>query len=663
MAEMTLPQIKVTTEDVPIEFNGEVIYFPAGTSDEEITNVLDLEQQKLDQEKSNIPAPAPLKTGEYSPLKEGFRSAGQGLTFGFADELEALIRTGSINSDEYKAVRDEIRGKQQQFGEEFPVTATLAEIIPSLALPFGLVKTIGSKLGMGAVQKGLQSSSLGSRVGTGAGVGGGAGAITGVGTAEEMSDIPENVAIQGTIGAIGAPVLGEALRFGGTALRTLGQKFGLGDANKSATKTLADILAKDEIDPADIPKLLAEYKKLGVSSATIADLGDNLKQLGFVVQATPGVGKKQTKEFLEERGRNIPDEITTGLINKSKVESDVFGYNYVKKLTQRQKEQAEKLYPEAYNKSLLAKDFKPFLDRDIFKEAYEKAVKRADVYGEKLPTLEQIKSSDYIPTNVLHQVKIGLDRVVEGETDKVTGKITALGNDVQTVRKQFNDLIKKNNPDYKKANAKFADESKIRDAHSLGEQAGNKKLTTDELLDKLGKMNLDEKESFRVGLISQIKEKLSNFKGGDFERSVFGSDKQRQALRQAFPDSESYSAFVKQLELQRGLKDTQQQILGGSQTKARDIATSEVADVADIATGGKTGLLRVLTRMIKSNVLGDKQGDILRKQLLSPDPKVQNEAIQSLLNLQNQASQGLLGGGSSLIPAQSAGTSSGLLMD
>ena len=67
--------------------------------------------------------------------------------------------------------------------------------------------------------------------------------------------------------------------------------------------------------------------------------------------------------------------------------------------------------------------------------------------------------------------------------------------------------------------------------------------------------------------------------------------------------------------------------------------------------------------MIKSNVLGDKQGEILRKQLLSPDPKVQNEAIQSLLDLQNQASQGLLGGGSSLIPAQAAGTSSGLLMD
>ena len=50
----------------------------------------------------------------YNPLVETARAVGQGATFGNLDELEAALRTGSISSDEYIKLRDQLRGQQKQ---------------------------------------------------------------------------------------------------------------------------------------------------------------------------------------------------------------------------------------------------------------------------------------------------------------------------------------------------------------------------------------------------------------------------------------------------------------------------------------------------------------------------------------------------------------------
>ena len=136
-----------------------------------------------------------IKNGEYSDASgavtkegkqpnpkinkftEGVRSFVGGLTFSYADEIEAALRSGSINSDEYKMLRDRLRNQQTQFGEENPYLKT------------GLTKALGG------ATKYLTNAVKGS-LGKGAGYG----AAYGTGAAEEQEDMLTSGALGSVLG-------------------------------------------------------------------------------------------------------------------------------------------------------------------------------------------------------------------------------------------------------------------------------------------------------------------------------------------------------------------------------------------------------------------------------------------------------------------------------
>ena len=65
----------------------------------------------------------------------------QGLTYGFADEIEALAKSLIDNKVDYKTARNEIRAKLNAYKEQNGAEALSAEmagaILPSIALIFG----------------------------------------------------------------------------------------------------------------------------------------------------------------------------------------------------------------------------------------------------------------------------------------------------------------------------------------------------------------------------------------------------------------------------------------------------------------------------------------------------------------------------------------------
>lgn len=123
----------------------------------------------------------------YSAGAEAARSAGQGLTLGFADELEAALRTGAISGAEYEKLRNQLRNQQASFKEDYPKTALATELAGGLALPAGMVlkagkavpsmyKTIATGAGLGGAQgygSNTSEESAASDVLLGAGLGGG----------------------------------------------------------------------------------------------------------------------------------------------------------------------------------------------------------------------------------------------------------------------------------------------------------------------------------------------------------------------------------------------------------------------------------------------------------------------------------------------------------
>jgi hypothetical protein len=137
----------------------------------------------------NVTAKAPT---EYSMPAETARAAGQGLTFGFADELEAALRSGAISGKDYEAIRNDLRAKQEQFALENPKTALGSEIAGGLVAPLGALK-------YAAKAPSILRSAM-----TSAGYGG----LQGAGKSTDTENLAGDVITGTTLGGVGGAALG-----------------------------------------------------------------------------------------------------------------------------------------------------------------------------------------------------------------------------------------------------------------------------------------------------------------------------------------------------------------------------------------------------------------------------------------------------------------------
>jgi hypothetical protein len=593
----------------------------------------------------------------YSGAAETTRTAAQGLTFGFADELEAALRSGAISGKEYESIRDRLRAQQAQYNIDNPGFSTPLELLGGMAMPFGLLK--GLKGTSGATQAAVTGETLGGQIARGTGVGAATGALTGAGTAEK--DTLQNAAVTGAVGGVLGGTLPVAIKGAGSMIRGALNAAGIGDQTTAANKILANTLNKDNLTPDEAQAALAELQRLNVPRPVLADISKSLQDLSYAAYVVPSSQKGATARFLESRMIDQPSDVVKGLVDRAGLGKNVNGYEYLDLLAKNQQAAASAKYPLAYEKAVDARDFRKYVDRPVFQDAYKEAQRRAGVYGDTLPDLEQIRNAQFVPTNVLHQIKIGLDRVVEKEIDPVTGKMTSYGRDVSNVKREFNDLIKEKNPIYAKANQEFADNERIRSSFQSGQKY--QKMEDKEVLNNLKKMNDSEKEAFRLGMMADVNSRLDNFKGGDFTRQIFKSDKQKSLLRYAFTDNAQYDKFVKYVDALGQQIKTNRTIMGGSQTGER-LATSEglggtAAVAQSLASGGLTGGAMQLLRQgaARAKGISGETSAELQKRLFATDPIEQARILQELKLRTQRKPVGLVPGSAAI------GTTTGLLGD
>jgi hypothetical protein len=408
---------------------------------------------------------------------------------------------------------------------------------------------------------------------------------------------------------------------------------GVGDQPGAASKMIMNRLQKDDLTPDEAQQVLDELRRIGVPNPTIADLGKSLRDLAYAGYVVPSKAKGATEAFLESRLIDQPNDIVKTLAKKANLSENVNGYEYLNTLIRNQANEAKSAYPKAYSKAVDARDFRKYVERPVFQQAYDEAVKRAGVRGETLPDLEQIRNAQFVPTDVLHQIKIGLDRIVESQTD-ITGKVTAYGRDVSQVRREFNDLIKAKNEDYRLANAKFADSERIQDAFVTGQKY--QRLDPKEAMDKLKKMNPAEKESFRLGMMADINDRLANFKGGDFSRQIFKSPKQKSLLRYAFEDEGKFNEFSKVVSALEDQSKTAKNIIRGSPTGERLATGESAAELGQLAqtyaTRGMTGVAMDLVRqgLARTRGISAETSEELQRRLFATDPVEQRAILDEL---------------------------------
>ncbi len=139
-------------------------YIKAGKLDK--VSTAGLEEIAKQQGASTAPSASVVAPVPYSPTAETVRSAAQGLTFGFADELEAALRSGRISGPEYEKIRDELRAQQAQFSQEQPIRAGGTEFASSMLAPAGIATKPVTR-GSGFLMDVLLGSGMGGLTGAG----------------------------------------------------------------------------------------------------------------------------------------------------------------------------------------------------------------------------------------------------------------------------------------------------------------------------------------------------------------------------------------------------------------------------------------------------------------------------------------------------------------
>lgn len=593
----------------------------------------------------------------YSGIAETARSFGQGLTFGTLDEMEAALRTGSISGPEYEKQRNLLREQQKQFGMEYPYIKTPVELAGGFAMPLGFAKWVAKAAP--EVQAMLTGESLLGQAGRGAAIGATTGALSGMGYAEKDTGAEAGIgALFG--GAVGGTVP-LVIKGATTVIKNVLNANGIGDQALASNKMLASYMQKDNLTPQEAQMALDELRRIGVPNPVIADLGKNLKDLAYSAYVVQSKAKGPTEQFLENRLIDQPNDIVRGLVDKAGLAKNVNGYEYLTSLAENQASAASAAYPQAYKLAIDANPFRKYVDRPVFLKAYQEAVDRAGVYGDTLPDLSVIRNAQSVPTDILHQIKMGLDRVINKNTDAVTGKVTPYGTDVIKVKNEFNDLIKANNPAYAQANAEFADYATIQKAFQLGQKYQS--VDVKEAAAKLKAFNDAEKEAFRLGMMADINKRVGDFKGGDFSRQVFKSDNQKLLVRYAFDDQQKYNEFSQYVKALGEQSKTAKTVLGGSPTAGRLAAQDQAGDIAQMAqsaaTGNLTGLVMAGAKSMlsKAKGIGTETSEQLQKRLFSVDPIEQRAILIELNRRANKRPTGLLSGAAGL------GTSTGILGD
>lgn len=160
--------------------------------------------------------------GKFDIYRDIARAAGQGLTLGFGDEMEAAVRS-AFGDTPYSEIVKEIRGDIKQFKDESPAVAYGAEILASMITGgVGTARAIGTTVGREAIKR----ASL---------AGGAEGAIYGAGTGETAGQRITGATIGAPVAAVTAG-LGQkympALQEGAKSMLkrgyplTMGQAFG-----------------------------------------------------------------------------------------------------------------------------------------------------------------------------------------------------------------------------------------------------------------------------------------------------------------------------------------------------------------------------------------------------------------------------------------------------
>lgn len=524
-------------------------------------------------------APGREKTGALSAAAQG---VGQGMTFGFSDEIEGAVRGGvdaltsdKTFSDAYGERVGAARERQSNAAEDNPAAFYGGEIGSALLVPGGLARA-----GIRGATARAADLGLGARSAAAAREGAAYGAAYGTGTAE--GGIPERVAgaVGGALtgGAIGAAVPG-AVDLGGALLRRGTQPFrGYTNPEGVASEKMAEALARDMGSSGAPRDIAAAGNRLDVRGQAAADNpnmmladlgGENTRRLLRQAGDMPNDNVQRFNRRLDQRQAFQPARIERDM-SRALGNPDEYAET-VGDVIQRRGQQA-------------ARDFDEALAVDVPMTPQLSAVLQRPAVRTLLGNVEASLANEgqaigrQTRMQAIHRLKVEIDNQIgQAQRARAMGNDRTAGMDARTLTILKRDLLAAvDNPAYRQALDNFAGESALTNAAEDGFENALR-MHTEEIAPNLHRMTAGEQEMWRLGAARALAGRLRQGNvTRDRTENLFSSPDMQRRLEAIFPDRNSRREFQRTLVQEARMADTRKAVQGGSKT-SQNLTTADEA--------------------------------------------------------------------------------------
>lgn len=616
--------------------------------------------------------------GEQSYVKKGLANVIQGPTFGFGDEIIGGVvgaAKTALNdkpfSQNYAETRDYVRGVQDQYKQDYPITSIatqLAASAPAIAFnPLGR----GVAAGAGAISPRLGqmvSPAAGSLMGAGermarAGASGfGYGAVSGAGesTADSFLGITEDAAKSGALSAglgIGTQGVTSAI---GAAGRQILPRISDTVAGDYAKQKVAEAIARDATGEVfesgssnAANRAAARLRTLGPEARVVDASGQNTRQLLDTTATLPGKTKNLVERAIKDRQISRADRMTDAA-------SFMNGGNRytatLESLNEVQQRAASPIYGQLETATISRTDvLDNLMSRPVFKQAIEQA--NLNRLNRGLPAIlddaGNVKGG--LGFRFWDELKKGLDDVIggikRGGGDTNQAKNTLAGA-LDTKTTLVNEINRQTGGKYRAALDAWSGPAALKDAMEEGLSAFNKKPA--ELRQMMTELTESERNAFRTGLFESMRDKLGTRAGQNSILNLDVDRTTREKLMSVFPSERAYRQFLTRVLSESRMKGLES-VGRGSQTAPRlagmvDMDISPLLSTQQAVTGAVTasptsflaGVNGLLGRVQTPEPVRDQIGQLL----LSRNPN-DVRALGGLLdqiNAQRARNSSLIGG-------------------
>ena len=566
---------------------------------------------------------------KHGPQSEAARLVFQGLTLGFSDEIEALVRA-PFDSREYAEIRDDIRGKISAHRERDPLGAAAWEVggamIPAIA-------TLGASAP-------LSGASAAKTLGTLAKIGATEGAIAGIGHSEREG---VKSAIDAPFGATIGAVTGPAGHMVGKYSGVLMDKFlewmrqrgseKMGTVVENEINRLADQMgvSRDEIIArVAAGETMSDDPRLHMAIRSYMSKGGGAEALVRTKVPERAAAKRQA-------GKEAVQEGLTGRLDANVMQHA--------RMSQKEWQDAESA---AYNQI-----FDATRDQAVPQELGMAALQAA----QRIPNVVSELNDIYAIKNLVPLFKtdpngaVTLARAPNLEDTEIIRRLVAdkskgafqggqgtLGKSLSEYEEILRGQIDKVSPELANTRAGWSAMSKTRDAFDQGLKLLTGKVEAAEIAAQkiMQEGSPAEIAALREGMMSEINHKLS-IGGGKQLMGKLANPETREGrmLANVFP-GESYDQVVTKLQQAGKAQVAEEKIVHGSTTMlAQEAAKQQGADIGmdellQATYLNPQAVASVGTKLVKSLTpdLTDDQRMKVLNVLLSEEPDIVRNALQ-----------------------------------